>query len=133
MDNLEKLKSEHNKLHTAIEKALDDHYVIQAHKKITPKDQADPTVCKMIQTNNVVHWYVRSELTYGDFSLGYHGYTPEAKRRWNTFTQYEEEKIESIEAMRWIQNNDMVKTVRVEDDGIEINELKDYELWKKKL
>tara|TARA_B100000927_G_C16456304_1_gene465924 strand:- start:99 stop:770 length:672 start_codon:yes stop_codon:yes gene_type:complete len=115
----------------AIEKALDDHYVIQAHKKMTPEGQADPTVCKMVQTNNVVHWYVRSALAYGDFSLGYHGYTPEAKRRWNTFTHYEEEKIESIEAMRWIQNNDMIKTVCCEDDGIEINEQKDYELWKK--
>lgn len=115
----------------AIEKALDDHYVIQAHKKMTPEGQADPTVCKMVQTNNVVHWYVRSALAYGDFSLGYHGYKIEAKKRWNAFTHYKEEKIESIEAMRWIQNNDMLKTVCCEDDGIEINEPKDYELWKK--
>lgn len=115
----------------AIEKALDDHYVIQAHKKMTPTGQADPTVCKMVQTNNIVHWFVRSALTYGDFALGYHGYTPEAKKRWNTFTHYNEEKIESIEAMRWIQNNDMLKTVQVLDTGIEINTPEDYKLWKK--
>tara|TARA_B100001113_G_C21075598_1_gene607464 strand:+ start:396 stop:1079 length:684 start_codon:yes stop_codon:yes gene_type:complete len=116
----------------AVEKALDDHYVIQAHKKMTPEGQKDPTVCKMVQTNNIVHWFVRSELSYGDFALGYHGYTPEAKERWNSFTHYEEEKIESIEAMRWIQNNDTLKTVCCEDDGIEINCMMDYWNWLKK-
>jgi 3-deoxy-manno-octulosonate cytidylyltransferase (CMP-KDO synthetase) len=116
----------------AIEKALDDHYVIQAHKKMTPEGQLDPTVCKMVQTNNIVHWFVRSELKYGDFALGYHGYTPEAKERWNTFTHYDEEKIEAIEAMRWIQNNDTLKTICCEDDGIEINNENDYWKWIKK-
>lgn len=116
----------------AIEKALDDHYVIQAHKKMTPQGQLDSAVCKMVQTNNIVHWFVRSELKYGDFALGYHGYTPEAKERWNTFTYYKEEKIEAIEAMRWIQNNDTLKTVCCEDDGIEINNIKDYRNWMKK-
>lgn len=115
----------------AIEAALDDHYVIQAHKKMTPTGQSDPTVCKMVQTDNIVHWFVRSELSYGDFALGYHGYTSEAKKRWNKFTRYPEETIESIEAMRWIQNNDMLKTVCAEDEGIEINTPEDYELWKK--
>lgn len=116
----------------AIEKALDDHYVIQAHKPMTADGQANPAVNKMVQTNDVVHWFVRSALTYGDFALGYHGYTPEAKPRWNSFTQYPEEKAETIEALRWIQNGDILKTVRVEDNGIEINTPEDYELWQKK-
>ena len=37
-----------------------------------------------------------------------------------------------MEAFRWIENDDKIKTVHVEDpDALEINEPKDYELWKK--
>mgnify|MGYP006234167613 CR=1 FL=1 len=116
----------------AIEKALDDHYVIQAHKELKPEHQADPTVCKMIHTNGLVHWIGRSAQKYGDFALGYAGYTPEGKERWDTFTEHEIERLETMEGLRWIQNGDTLKTVRVEDPyGIEINEPKDYEHWKK--
>ena len=113
-----------------IEKGLDDHYVVQGYKSMTPDGQANPSVCKMIQTNNVIHWFARSALTYGDFALGFHGYTQEAANRWRTFKRYKEEKEESIETLRWIQNNDMVKGVRIENyNGIEINTIKDMEKW----
>ena len=116
----------------AIEQALDDHYVVQAHKKMTPEGQKNPTVNKMVHTNNHVHWFVRSAIEYGDFAIGYYGYTPEAKKRWDTFTEHKVEKSTAMEAFRWIENDDKIKTVHVEDpDALEINEPKDYELWKK--
>ncbi len=116
----------------ACEKACDDHYVTQAHTTLRPEDQADPSIVKMIHTNGIIHWQGRGAMSYGSWGLGYYGYTPEAKKRWDTFTEYEIEKRESMEALRWIQNNDMIKTVHVDDPGaLEINEPKDYELWKK--
>ena len=115
-----------------IEKALDNHYVYQAYKKMTPDGQADPTVCKMIMTNDVVHWFCRSALTYGEFALGFHGYTQEAADIWKTLKRYPEEKSESIEALRWIQNGYKLMGVECEFDGIEINIPEDVDKWKKK-
>ena len=116
----------------AIEKALDDHYVIQPHTSLKPADQADPSIVKMIHTNNVIHWQGRGAMEYGSWGLGYYGYTPEAKKRWDTFTEHKVEKSMAMEAFRWIENDDKIKTVHVEDpDALEINEPKDYELWKK--
>ena len=58
------------------------------------------------------------------------GYTQEAADRWRTFTRYKEEQEESIEALRWIQNGDIIKGVRIENyDEIEINTPEDVQLW----
>ena len=115
------------------EAALDDHYVVQGYKSMTAEGQSNPSVCKIIQTNDVIHWFVRSALTYGDFALGFHGYTQEAADRWRTFTRYKEEQEESIEALRWIQNGDIIKGVRIENyDEIEINTPEDVQLWYRK-
>lgn len=115
-----------------VEAALDDHYVVQGYKSMTSDGQANPSVCKMIMTNEYVHWFCRGALSYGDFALGFHGYTQEAADRWRTFTQYPEEKSEKIEALRWIQNRDIVKGVRIEDyNGVEINTPEDVRTWYK--
>jgi len=114
----------------AIERALDDHYVYQAYKTMTPEGRSDPTVCKMVMTNNRVHWFCRSELAYGEFALGFHGYTQEAAERWRTFTRYPAEITETIEGLRWIQNGDELRGVQCEFDGIEINVPRDLELWR---
>lgn len=115
-----------------IEKALDTHYVYQAYKKMTPDGQANPSVCKMIMTNDVVHWFCRGALQYGDFALGFHGYTQEAADLWKTLKRYPEEKMESIEALRWIQNGYKIMGVECEFDGIEINIPADVAKWKLK-
>lgn len=115
------------------EAALDDHYVVQGFKSMTADGQSNPEVCKVIQTNNIIHWFVRSALTYGDFALGFHGYTEEAAERWKTFTRHNEEIEESIEALRWIQNGDIIKGVRIENyDEIEINVPSDVDAWYRK-
>ena len=114
-----------------LENALDTHYVYQAYKKMTPDGQADPTVCKMIMTNDVVHWFCRGSLNYGEFALGFHGYTQEAADIWKTMTRFPEEVIESIEALRWIQNGYKVMGVECEFDGIEINIPEDADKWRK--
>lgn len=115
-----------------IEKALDAHYVFQAYKKMTPDGQADPTVCKMIMTNNTVHWFCRSALTYGEFALGFHGYTEEAAHIWKNMKRYPEEKTESIEALRWIQNGFTLRGVECEFNGLEINVPNDVDKWNEK-
>ena len=116
----------------AVEKALDNHYVVQAHTKMDPKHLNDPSYCKMVHTGNHVHWYVRAAVEYGSHSLGYYGYTPEAKKRWDTFVQHGAELAESHEGLRWIENGDRLETVYVEvSNGMEINTPQEYELWKK--
>ena len=37
------------------EAALDDHYVVREYKSMTAEGQANPSVCKMIQTNDIIH------------------------------------------------------------------------------
>jgi len=112
------------------EAALDDHYVVQGYKSMTPDGQSNPSVCKMLMTNDYIHWFCRGALDYGEFALGFHGYTQEAADRWRTFTRYPEEIAEKIETLRWIQNLDTVKGVRIEDyNNIEINTPEDVDIW----
>ena len=112
-----------------VEQALDDHYVVQGYKTMTATGQSNPAVCKLIQTNNIIHCFVRSALDYGDFALGFHGYTQVAADKWRSFTRYKEEQKEGIEALRWIQNNDCVKGVHIDYNGIEINVPEDVADW----
>jgi CMP-2-keto-3-deoxyoctulosonic acid synthetase len=51
---------------------------------------------------------------------------------WTTSTQFSEEKIESLEQLRWLQNDVKISVVEVEFDGIEINTPKDLEEWQQK-
>jgi 3-deoxy-manno-octulosonate cytidylyltransferase (CMP-KDO synthetase) len=112
-----------------LEEALDNHFVYQAYKTMTPEGQTDPTVCKMIVTNDVIHWFCRGSLTYGKFALGFHGYTPQAAKIWKTLNRYQEEKEEGIEALRWIQNGYTIKGIQCNFDGIEINIPEDVRKW----
>ena len=61
---------------------------------MTPDGQSNPSVCKMLMTNDYIHWFCRGALDYGEFALGFHGYTQEAADRWRTFTRYPEEIAE---------------------------------------
>ena len=45
-------------------------------------------------------------------------------------TLIEEEKIEKLEQLRWIQNDIEISMAEVSFDGIEINTSYDYLLWK---
>jgi len=99
---------------------------------MTPAGQTDPTVCKMIITNDVIHWFCRGSLTYGKFALGFHGYTSQAAKIWKTLNRYQEEKEEGIEALRWIQNGYTIKGIQCNFDGIEINIPEDVKKWQLK-
>jgi 3-deoxy-manno-octulosonate cytidylyltransferase (CMP-KDO synthetase) len=115
-----------------LEEALDNHFVYQAYKTMTPAGQTDPTVCKMIITNDVIHWFCRGSLTYGKFALGFHGYTSQAAKIWKTLNRYQEDKEEGIEALRWIQNGYTIKGIQCNFDGIEINIPEDVKKWQLK-
>ena len=67
---------------------------------------------------------------YGDHHLGIYGYTTETLSRYHKLTKYEEESIEKLEQLRWLQNDIEISMAEVVFDGIEINTPHDYLLWK---
>jgi 3-deoxy-manno-octulosonate cytidylyltransferase (CMP-KDO synthetase) len=113
----------------AVEGELQRSDVATAYTAMDFNLRSDPNSVKMIHSRGRAHWFLRASLTYGDHHLGVYGYNREAKIVYNTSKRYEEENIEKLEQLRWIQNGQKVGVVEVEFNGTEINTPQDLERW----
>ena len=98
--------------------------------KMPPEKREVPSVVKVIHNGNKARWFGRGFTRYGDHHLGIYGYTTETLSRYRKLTKYEEESIEKLEQLRWLQNDIEISMAEVSFDGIEINTPHDYLLWK---
>lgn len=116
----------------AVERGLQNADVSTAYTKMDFNQRQNPNTVKLIHNRGRAHWFCRAALSYGDHHLGIYGYNRESKIMWTTANQFPEEKIESLEQLRWLQNDVKISVVEVEFDGIEINTPKDLEEWQQK-
>lgn len=115
---------------SSIEDKLDCCDVVNAYTNLHFDSIDNKDHVKAIITNDVIHWYTRSSVSYGYKVLGFHGYRSGLSELWNYFKKYEGEKYEDVEQLRWIENNKELNGVYVPFSGIEINNQHDYESWK---
>jgi 3-deoxy-manno-octulosonate cytidylyltransferase (CMP-KDO synthetase) len=104
---------------------------VTLHTTMSAVDQENPNVVKMIHTDEMVHWFCRAPLQYGSRHIGIYGYHREALKKYYIFAPTQEEEIESLEQLRWIQKGGRISTYEVVFDGIEINTPEDANNWHK--
>lgn len=109
---------------------LSGNQMITLYTQMNQKDQADPNVVKLIHTGCIAHWFCRSSLRYGSRHIGIYGYSNRSLRHYSESTCHPEEKIESLEQLRWIQNGGRITVYETSFDGIEINTPEDADLWR---
>ena len=92
-------------------------------------DQLNPSVVKCINNGKQAHWFGRSSVPYGDWHLGIYGYKRNALHLYPVLRKYAEEDIESLEQLRWIQNNVNVTITYTSYKAAEINTPEDLIKW----
>jgi 3-deoxy-manno-octulosonate cytidylyltransferase (CMP-KDO synthetase) len=105
--------------------------VVTLHSKMNEEDQKNPNVVKLVHTNDCAHWFCRSSLQYGSRHIGIYGYDSQSLKKYKELKVHNEETIESLEQLRWIQNGAQIASYEVDFDGIEINTPEDAYLWRK--
>jgi 3-deoxy-manno-octulosonate cytidylyltransferase (CMP-KDO synthetase) len=105
--------------------------VVTLHSKMEKEDQKNPNVVKLVHTDDRAHWFCRSSLQYGSRHIGIYGYDSQSLKRYKELKVHNEETIESLEQLRWIQNGAQIASYEVDFDGIEINTPEDADLWRK--
>lgn len=103
--------------------------IATAYTAMSPDKRRDANTVKMIHSDFYAHWFLRAPIEYGDHHLGIYGYTRAALLGYPCLQKYEEEEIEKLEQLRWIQNNMRIGVTRVNFDGIEINTQEDVDEW----
>ena len=116
-----------NTVHDQILRGAD---VATVYAKMPPEKREVPSVVKVIHNGNKARWFGRGFTRYGDHHLGIYGYSTEVLSGYRDLIKYEEEKIEKLEQLRWLQNDIEISMAEVVFDGIEINTPHDYLLWK---
>ena len=117
-------------INTVHDQILRGAEVATVYAKMPPEKREVPSVVKVIHNGNKARWFGRGFTRYGDHHLGIYGYTTETLSRYRKLTKYEEESIEKLEQLRWLQNDIEISMAEVVFDGIEINTPHDYLLWK---
>jgi len=114
----------------AIKQGLDEgHKVVTAYTEMAPELRTDPNSVKMIHNGTHAHWFCRASLKYGDHHLGVYGYNWRTLVSYKSMPQSQEEKIEKLEQLRFLQNGVSINIRKVDFDGIEINTPEDLEKW----
>lgn len=116
----------------AVEDRLNDYDVVTAYTKMSDEQRSDPNSVKIIHNNRSAKWFGRGIKGYGDHHLGIYGYKNYTLNSYKTLSIYQEEDIEKLEQLRWIQNDVAVGVVEVEFNGIEINTEEDLLKWQEK-
>ena len=91
--------------------------------------QEDPNTVKMIKAGDQALWFGRGITGYGDWHLGVYGYRRNALEMYPTLAEYEEERIEQLEQLRWIKNGWQIGCLSVNYNGVEINSPEDIVTW----
>jgi CMP-2-keto-3-deoxyoctulosonic acid synthetase len=99
------------------------------YTKMNKDLQKDPNSVKLIHTHDSAHWFCRAGLEYGAHHLGVYGYTCKALATYPSLHQFEEERIEKLEQLRWLQNNYTMSVFETEFTGMEINTPEDLIEW----
>lgn len=117
----------------AVESKLDVYEVSTAYTEMSSELRNDPNSVKVIHNGKTAKWFGRGITGYGDHHLGIYGYRNLALESYNNLTIYEEENIERLEQLRWIQNDVKLGVVKVEFNGIEINTEEDLDKWQNRV
>jgi CMP-2-keto-3-deoxyoctulosonic acid synthetase len=106
------------------------HYSVTTVFTEMPKEkQEDPNTVKMIKAGDQALWFGRGITGYGDWHLGVYGYRRNALEMYPTLAEYEEERIEQLEQLRWIKNGWQIGCLSVNYNGVEINSPEDIVTW----
>ena len=108
---------------------INDSPIVTVYTKMNKDLQKDPNSVKLIHTHDSAHWFCRAGLEYGAHHLGVYGYTCKALATYPSLHQFEEERIEKLEQLRWLQNNYTMSVFETEFTGMEINTPEDLIEW----
>ena len=116
-----------------IEKLLDHNNVVTVIAPMDDEDRMDPNTVKCIHNGYYAHWFCRAPLEYGDWHIGIYGYTKAALRQYDYLNIQRPELSESLEQLRWYENNfEKIAITYCTDDNIgEINTPEDLKNWKR--
>ena len=112
----------------SVESQLSLYPVVTAYTDMDPKLQSDTNTVKLIKGNYLACWFSR-EVTYGYHHLGIYGYRDFKLNQYLDWGPSASESRENLEQLRWLEHDNMIGTVRVEFNGIEINTIQDVEKW----
>lgn len=107
----------------------EDIDVITVCKEMDSLDQMNPNTVKCINNGEYAHWFCRAAVEYGDWHLGIYGYSKKALAMYPYLSRYAEEHVESLEQLRWVQNNVKVTITYTYGDAAEINSPEDLKEW----
>ena len=110
---------------------INDSQITTVYKKMNKDLQKDPNRVKLIHTHDKAHWFCRAGLEYGAHHLGVYGYTRQALSAYSKLHVCNEENIEKLEQLRWLQNNYTMSVYEVKFNGMEINTPEDLIEWHK--
>ena len=84
---------------------INDSPIVTVYTKMNKDLQKDPNSVKLIHTHDKAHWFCRAGLEYGAHHLGVYGYTRQALSAYSKLHVCNEENIEKLEQLRWLQND----------------------------
>ena len=116
-------------IHRIREMLEDGQQLVTVCAPMDEQDQADPNTVKCIQTGDNAHWFCRAALPYGMWHIGMYGYSKEVLSKYSELKSYPEEKKESLEQLRWIQNGYKMSITATRDTVNEINTPEDLAKW----
>lgn len=112
------------------ENDLHDFDVVTVVKEMNEDDRHNPSTVKCINNGFRAKWFCRAPLEYGDWHLGIYGYSKQALNDYHDCLEvYAEENIESLEQLRWLQNDYNIDIIWTEEDASEINTPEDLTKW----
>ncbi|MBR19577.1 MAG: hypothetical protein CMA64_05475 [Euryarchaeota archaeon] len=113
----------------AASEALEFNTVSTIYTDMPEDKQNDPNTVKMVSNEVHAHWFCRASLPYGFHHLGVYGYKKEMADIYLNAVKYNEEEIEKLEQLRWIQNGVDIGVHYVPEPCIEINTPEDLQSW----
>ena len=116
-------------LHRMREMLEDGVPLVTVCADMNEQDQADPNTVKCIQTGYQAHWFCRAALPYGLWHIGMYGYSRKNLLDYPILYSFDEEKKESLEQLRWLQNGYRMSITKTTEPVNEINTPEDLIKW----
>ena len=113
-----------------VEKLLDYNEVVTVVAPMNEEGMRDPNTVKCIHNGYHAQWFCRAPLSYGYWHLGIYGYTKPALAQYPHLNQLSSEFEESLEQLRWLNNNVKIAITYTEENAMEINSPEDLVKWK---
>ena len=111
---------------------LDNYPIATLYTEMKKDLQNDPNSVKLVRSGDKCLWFGRGMTGYGDWHLGVYGYQQDALELYMTYHIEQEEQIEKLEQLRWLKAGWDIGCMRVDFNGIEINEPEDVKQWHNK-